>query len=274
MARPSYQVLIHDMPLTFDPENPEQIMELQKTNTLYIQGITIQKAAWLKRSKTPNKTSGSLIVWFDGAEQADIAISKGVMWKCDLKATEIFRSGFRLTQCFNCQKYGHIAKICTAGPKCEQCAGGHDTRTCSRNQETRCSNYSRKHTAWDQMCPVRLAAKSKVVKNRTQDPGRFTTQETQVGNPDSEWQIIGSRKRTAGLSTIEIAKPVGEGNTRRGPGRPRKAPSFAIQDTSNTIADLTTIASIPIAFTHSDTRTVTRDNDMVATEAPESEMAS
>lgn len=121
MSRPYCQVLIHDMPLTHDPENPEQIMELQKTNTLFIKGITIQNTAWLKRSRTPNKTSGLLIVLFDGAEQVSIAISKGVMWKSNIKATKIFRSGFRLVQCFNCQKYGHISKIYTAEPKYGYC---------------------------------------------------------------------------------------------------------------------------------------------------------
>ncbi|KAI1004622.1 hypothetical protein K3495_g3592 [Podosphaera aphanis] len=32
VAIPSYQVLIHDVPLTFNPDNPEQIKELQQTN--------------------------------------------------------------------------------------------------------------------------------------------------------------------------------------------------------------------------------------------------
>ncbi|KAI0990900.1 hypothetical protein K3495_g17287, partial [Podosphaera aphanis] len=114
VAMPSYQVLIHDVPITFNPENLEQIKELQQMNSVYLQGIIIHKAAWLKRNQIPGKKSGSLILWFDTAEQADTAIAKEVMWKYELKAAEIYRSGFRLIQCFNCQKYGHIARNCTA----------------------------------------------------------------------------------------------------------------------------------------------------------------
>ncbi|KAI1001816.1 hypothetical protein K3495_g6391 [Podosphaera aphanis] len=60
-------------------------METQKDWTQKIAstahlGIPIQKAAWLKRTKVSGKTSGSLIVWFDRAEQVDLAISKAT--KC------------------------------------------------------------------------------------------------------------------------------------------------------------------------------------------------
>lgn len=96
IATPNFQVLVHDVPLTFDPENSEQIKELQNADVLYIQGITIRKAAWLKKVKQPGKKTSSLILWFDRAEQADIAITKGIMWKFELKATGIFQSGFRL----------------------------------------------------------------------------------------------------------------------------------------------------------------------------------
>ncbi|KAI1008150.1 hypothetical protein K3495_g91 [Podosphaera aphanis] len=106
----SGKVLIHNMPLTSNPEDKNQIKELQQTNLHYMQGITIQKVAWLKRTKVPGKTSGSLIVWFDQAEQAELAITKGMMWRYELKVAEIFRSGFRLMQCYNCQKIAAKAK--------------------------------------------------------------------------------------------------------------------------------------------------------------------
>ncbi|KHJ34160.1 putative zinc finger cchc-type protein [Erysiphe necator] len=215
-----------------------------------------------------------MIVWFDEAEYADKAIEKGIMWKCDLKATEIFKSGFRMMQCYNFQKYGHIAKNCSVESKCGHCAGGHNTRTCPGKQEIRCSNCGKKHKAWDPICPVRLVAKARAVQNRTQDLGRFVTQELQAGDLDSEWQIVGSRKRRASLSATETVNPVGESNTRLGPGRARKTPAFVIPDISTTLSDLITIASTPTALTQIDTRTVVRENETVTTDAPESEMTS
>ena len=114
VAGPIHQVLFHDMPLSFMPENPEHLKQLQKANDVYIQGIFIQRAAWLKKNQQQGKKPGSIILWIAHAEQADTAITKGLTWQCELKATEIFRTGFRMLQCFNCQKYGHIAKMCTA----------------------------------------------------------------------------------------------------------------------------------------------------------------
>ena len=58
-----YQVLMHDMPLSFEPENPEHLKQLQKANHVYIQGMTIQRAAWLKKNQQFGKRSGSLILW-------------------------------------------------------------------------------------------------------------------------------------------------------------------------------------------------------------------
>lgn len=160
------------MPHSFQPENVEHLKELRKENELYIQGINIQRATWLKKHKQIGKTSGSIILWIAQAEQADKAIAKGLIWKYERKATEIFKSGFRIVQCFNCQKYGHIAKTYPASPKCGNCAGEHNTRICTGKNEGRCGNCARKHKAWDPVRPVKLAAKARTIANRTQDPGR------------------------------------------------------------------------------------------------------
>ncbi|KAI0994281.1 hypothetical protein K3495_g13901 [Podosphaera aphanis] len=266
IASTNYQVLVHDMPLSFQPENPEHINELKKANDAHIPGINIQRAAWLKRYRQPEKKSGSLIVWFEHAEQADRAIIKGTMWKYELKATEIFRSGFRTMQCFNCQKYGHTAKNCSAEPRCGQCAGGHNTRTCPGKQEARCTNCSKKHPAWDQICPVRLAAKARAVKNRTQDPGRFVVQGPQEGNHSTECQIVGSRKRRAGSSIMEIADPVSEGGARRGPGRPKG--STKILNSAREPAKMISKTNTPTLPTLETFRPVTRDNQAEASDAP------
>lgn len=52
------------------------------------------------------------------------------MWKYELKAIEIFKTGFCVMQCFNCLKYGHIAKIFLVTAKCGHCAGEHKNRIC------------------------------------------------------------------------------------------------------------------------------------------------
>lgn len=36
------------------------------------------------------------------------------------------------TQCFNCMRFGHSAKICRASPRCRHCAGAHSYKVISR----------------------------------------------------------------------------------------------------------------------------------------------
>ena len=69
------------MPLSFNPEDPEQFKDLQKANTLYIQGTGIKKAAWLKKNNLPGKNPGSMIVWYDEAKYTDKAIEKVIVRK-------------------------------------------------------------------------------------------------------------------------------------------------------------------------------------------------
>ncbi|KAI0995171.1 hypothetical protein K3495_g13010, partial [Podosphaera aphanis] len=262
VANPWYQVLVHNMPLSFNPANAEDVKELQQANAMYIQGIRIQKAVWLKKNPLPGKSAGSMILWLEQAESANKAISKGIMWKYELKATEIFRSGFRAMQCFNCQKYGHIAKMCTAEAKCGHCAGKHNTRECSGKQEVRCRNCGKKHASWHQSCPVKIAAKAKAVTNRTQDPGRFVVKETraapQGGQQDNDWQIVGSRKRRGGVVGLQTIGADGEVVERRGPGRPRKTTTLPNMTAAS--AKMPILTNIQHPSTEGKSRSVAREN--------------
>ncbi|KAI1000839.1 hypothetical protein K3495_g7363 [Podosphaera aphanis] len=55
VATPTFQALVHDMPLSFEPENPKHLKRIQDANQLYIMGIRIERAAWLKKNKIPGK---------------------------------------------------------------------------------------------------------------------------------------------------------------------------------------------------------------------------
>ncbi|KAI1003707.1 hypothetical protein K3495_g4497 [Podosphaera aphanis] len=101
VASPRYQVLIHNTPLSFQQENAVRLKELQKENQLYIPGMQILKAFWLKNNKQPGNVVGSLILDIGQAEHADQAISKGILWKYEIEATEIFRSSAK------CRHEGH-----------------------------------------------------------------------------------------------------------------------------------------------------------------------
>ena len=166
-----------------------------------------------------------------------MAISKGLMWQYELKSTEIFRTGFRMLQCFNCQKYGHIAKICTADSKCGHCAGEHNTRNCTGKKDVKCSNCGKGYKTWDQSCSVRAAAKNRTVQNRIQDPGMFVVEEKSTRGQDDKWQIVGSRKRRDGCAGPQIIGADGNVVGLRRPGPPRKT-SFVTPSVQGLFANL------------------------------------
>ena len=274
VASDYYQVLIHGMPFSFQPENPDHIKELQNANDAHTPGIKIQRAVWLKKTKETEKTAGSMIVWFEKAEHADTAITKGIMWKYELKTTEIFRSGFRTTQCFNCQRFGHIAKSCTVGSKCGQCAGAHNTKECKGKHDARCSNCGRNHTAWDVRCPTKLAARARAVQNRVQDAGKYLNGREQQKNGDSEWQTVGNKKRRTETTPYNPVIFTGTIAPPRGPGRPRKNPIPTTVATSTNLTPVT-VTSRPTAARQAETPVSQPDIvEIVQSLAPQVEMSS
>lgn len=61
-----------------------------------------------------------------------------------------------VTQCTNCLHHGHGTRNCHLKPRCNNCAGNHDTGNCpSKEGEKRCANCSGTHQATDRSCPKR-----------------------------------------------------------------------------------------------------------------------
>lgn len=63
----------------------------------------------------------------------------------------------QVTQCYNCQGYGHIAGSCNADkPTCRHCAEAHESRTCSRKDaQAKCANCKGAHAASSKNCRAR-----------------------------------------------------------------------------------------------------------------------
>ncbi|CAI6371915.1 unnamed protein product [Macrosiphum euphorbiae] len=81
------------------------------------------------------------------------------MTKCKMK---IYDS---VTQCYNCQRFGHTARTCIDGqPRCRMCSERHDSRTC-KSLTVKCPNcHSNKHDAASMKCPARTAATRKLTR--------------------------------------------------------------------------------------------------------------
>jgi len=213
VTTPTFQILVHGIPLTIDPTQEEQLLEFQRETQALTPGSQIKRAAWLKKKHRPEQTHGSLIVWLETGEQANRILDKGFLWKAEVKTAEIFKSSFRTMQCFQCQGYGHIAPTCTANPRCGKCAQAHNTKECTTSTGLRCAHCGKKHPAWDQSCPAKITAQAKATAQRTGDAGRYQTEEDKSQGSSDGWQEAGGKKRKF-LHTQE--------GQRRSVGRPRK----------------------------------------------------
>ena len=59
----------------------------------------------------------------------------------------------KVIRCYNCQRFGHIARFCTNVVKCEFCAEGHNIHvTCAR--DVHCANCGGHHPASSSSCPA------------------------------------------------------------------------------------------------------------------------
>lgn len=62
------------------------------------------------------------------------------------------------TQCFHCQRFGHIARDCHGTERCKICAGPHDFKSCTARREPKCANCGGPHVATYRACRVAKAA--------------------------------------------------------------------------------------------------------------------
>ena len=60
----------------------------------------------------------------------------------------------RVTQCFNCQMFGHGSSRCKVKTFCAICAGNHKTTDCHSNS-IKCANCNGSHKAMSHECPSR-----------------------------------------------------------------------------------------------------------------------
>jgi hypothetical protein len=104
------------------------------------------------------------VIKVDSAEQANRLIIEGIVLGCDLKQVKRYDASCRITQCFKCQKYGHISSICSNKETCGHCGEDHNTEICAGTSPAprkRCAAchgacHGGQHTSWSGECPARV----------------------------------------------------------------------------------------------------------------------
>lgn len=98
---------------------------------------------------------------------------------------EHFKNKSGVTQCYNCQSFGHTATNCNRKPKCVKCAGPHTTAECAKGKiaSPKCANCQEDHPASYRQCTV--YARQLSLKNQNkQQPAPKTPQPPNIGGSD------------------------------------------------------------------------------------------
>lgn len=137
--------------------------------------------------------------------------SKKAIQQLIVKWENFDRSNKRLTQCRNCQRYGHSASNCQMKHRCIKCNEDHEPQKCKRLDRTigkpTCVNCGGEHPANSTSCPSYVSYAEMIQRNRTknqrQPPSRsynFQHHSTRVSQiplapTPSEWPTTSVQNR-------------------------------------------------------------------------------
>lgn len=111
------------------------------------QGIEVEKITQLKSQKG-NKEALPLFLVNSTPDMAKKL--KSITTLCySLVKIEKYISPAGPTQCYKCQRYGHVSRHCDNRPRCLKCGTGHETQQCTKRREVSptCANCQGAHTS-------------------------------------------------------------------------------------------------------------------------------
>ena len=172
-----YRIQIGTMSITRAVDKSKTVKTLFDNNASVLTSLTkpndIRAIQWTGSIVDLRSLDYSTItLTFATAQQANEAIEHGLLWNDERRECKRLVPHFRITQCRNCQAYGHILKECSSAPRCCVCAGMHVSTACTHNptidKECRkCALCGGTHIATDENCKMRKAERHRLqLKNR------------------------------------------------------------------------------------------------------------
>lgn len=161
IRKQTYTVIAHGMRVRhIDAANQKRIIaEFKAANADHHQDLDIARIAWPRRTINADKLWSSLYIEVTSAETANRLITEVFLDENECKECERFCHDCQISQCFNCQQYGHIAARCSKATSCGHCAGWHRTNDCAvadQPQHHRCAGCGTEgHQAWAAGCAIR-----------------------------------------------------------------------------------------------------------------------
>lgn len=161
IASKDNEVIIHFVPVSFNPDDIFELRKLEEENELPT--CCISKAKWAKaiQNRKENQKVASLLLYLSEPKAANKLISSGaVIANKRVQASKTIKEELR---CFHCQEFRHIAAKCQRlvddpedSPTCGKCAEKHATKECSATT-LQCANCNApRHASNDRNCPTFL----------------------------------------------------------------------------------------------------------------------
>ncbi len=146
-----FDVFAHDVRVVdVQTKNQQKIIKrMKKQNETLHSSLKIAKMTWSKNVVNSEKKLSSLIVKIYSVEQIDRLIKNDLFYEYTQIICELFINNCRIKQCFNCQRYEHIDKICRYERRCSICFKSHNDFACKMSIDKRkCANCENNHSVW------------------------------------------------------------------------------------------------------------------------------
>ena len=160
VRKPKYGIVIHGV--STDELAPNDITEhlirdIEAQNNdkqLRIVNLRTLKAT---EKLDPAAKCNSFVIQTHDAEAANKCLKHGIHINYHQYPTEKHTPQYQITQCFNCQGFGHRAAQCLGKLTCAKCSHGHKTKECTNDIDTtyKCANCGNDHPAWSHECEHR-----------------------------------------------------------------------------------------------------------------------
>lgn len=166
----TFPIVVHRMPKTFpvhDPTNPLYIRFIRENEDLMGSAEDVDRIEWINPKGLEGKTYSSIVVHLRDSDSANHCIEQSVCFQGRMLPCE--KSRRFPSQCYRCQRFGHLALHCKSPPSCANCANAHPTRNCPcpaeppcrdtkscKHVTSKCTLCRGPHRASDKKCPERL----------------------------------------------------------------------------------------------------------------------
>jgi hypothetical protein len=168
VSKRKYGLVIHGVPKKdLDPNTEDQLIlrdELEEENTS--RNLQVEQVTPLRRTQKHLHRAAahhSIVIFTTKMQAADECLERGMFIKGRFYSPEKYSPELNVTQCYNCFKFGHMAKHCKNTQKCGNC--GEDAH-CEKGEKctntTKCAGCEGPHPAWHKECGERDAEGNRV----------------------------------------------------------------------------------------------------------------